>query len=509
MKSGAAESRWLWLILLLAAAVRMGLALQGGQYFFGDESRFMRSVLLYRSLSTGHWELARQALASPEHAGFIFAGALACPLAHLFSWLAGVGDWSQATNVHAAMPFLAASLGLLSVLNVGLIHRVARVHGADAVEARLAALLAAICATLAYPARHLLPYDAALTVFLLAMTLLPRAGQRGVALAVGALGGVCFTVYNGYWFIPPALGLMLVLRVDGTAGRMRTASLSALGCLAAIALVMLPGTLAGGEDYWLEFLLYSGTAYQGLFAEGWSFPWEYLWRSETWLVIVVAVACGWLFVRQRGRLPERAVQWLGLALVIYLLLALTSTGLHRFVVYGRSVRPLLILACLLGGWSLHALLPASPRVRAAAIAGLLGLAALNLAPHFRLSFPNGVKETVWRLHGFPKLALSYQGLIRVESWPKVNRPDLALVNPASIYPVRGLVPLPAGETLAVWRHPHSLEAYLYEGHRPAERRLLRAHPPAMLLIRLAHPDDTPNLPPYDYWLKQEEVPRGY
>lgn len=509
MKPSAVEIKWLWVIVGVATILRTGLALQGGQYFFGDESRFMRSVVFYRSIFSGQWETARQVISSPQHAGFIYVGALICPLANVLAGLLGAGDWSQAANVHVAMPLIASVLNVFSILNVWLVHRVARQFGGTPAEALLAALLAAINSALVYQARHLLPYDSATTAMLCSLLLVPRAERPSIQAAIGGLAGLCFCIYNGYWFIIPALGLLLLYRTPGHAPKIRAGTWFALGAVGGVAVTMGPGTLAGGSSYWSELIFFSGTAYQGVFAEGWSFPWEYHWRAESWLGLVVLGSCLCVGVAQHATLPARVREWLVFALIIYLLLTLCSTGLEVFVVYGRSFRPLLIVLCLLGGYAGAQLLPTSTRGRVALVGAILGLASINLVPHFRVSFPTAVIEFVWSQHGFPKLALSYQGVLVPDHWPAASRPDLALLNPVGIFPVKRLAAMPAGETLVTWRHPHSIPVYLYEGHRPWERRLLLENPPDIRLIKLGHPAETPNFPAREYFLMPEDVPRGY
>ena len=88
----------------------------------------------------------------------------------------------------------------------------------------------------------------------------------------------------------------------------------------------------------------------GDYSEGWSLPWAYLWHGEHGLLLLFALAAVvvvWSAIRRRPALPGRALCWLGVAAGIYLLLVVASTGLERYVVYGRTARQIVPLMCLM------------------------------------------------------------------------------------------------------------------------------------------------------------------
>ncbi len=499
-------------VLLLALVLRVSLALHGGQYFFPDESRFLRGILLYRSLLHGQWELAAQALTTAQHAAFPLVGILVGPFAHGLAILTGTGDWSKAAEIRASAPMIASVLCLFSVANVWLVHRIALAYGAVKNEADLAALLAAVSGSLFFYARHLLPYDCALTAALGGLLLAAGAPGPMRCLLAGVCAGLCVALYAGYWFLAPVIGLALLARPAAWRERLRSGALGALGGVLALGLVLLPGAVRAGADFWRALARFSGTVTQGLFAEGWSLPGEFLWQTEGALgvavLLVVLGAAPALFARG-DRSAHRARLWLGLAAVIYLLLAVCSTVLHKFVVYGRTVRPMTFFFCLAGAWALERLLQNRPRWRPAALAGIVGLAVINILPHFQVTFPEEAKVTVWSSEGVPKFTSTFSGIAPDATWPLTTRPDLAMVNPLSLYPLRAYVAPPAGRVLAEWRHPYALKAYHYEGHTPRERRLFREHPPSIQLLALAQPASVPEYPPVEFFMTRAEFADGF
>ena len=504
-------SRRLGVILVGAAVIRVSLALRGGQFYFNDESRFLRGVLLDRSLAEGNWHLVAQTVAIPQHSGFTFLCAIVAFFAHGLAFVTGNGDWSQAVNVREAAPLIAVVLSTFSVLNVWLIHRIARTAGAPESEADLAALLAAVATSLCYYSRHLLPYDSSLSAALIGLLLAITAVRPGRQIAAGAGAGACFALYNGYWFLAPAILLALGWRQENWPERTRGIGFGFLGCVLATIIAILPGLFAEGSAYVHGLLTFSGSVNQGIFAEGWSVPWQYLWQTEGIFGLIVLGAAALLFIARRGgeRVPDRAYLWLGIIVLLYGLLTLTSNGLDKFVVYGRTARPLTVFFCLLGGCAVNQLLPRIPRWRPAALASLLVLAGINLFPHYKIAFPRETTLSVWNEFGVPKLAVTFSGVYFDSKWPAVTRPDLALVNPVVLSPVRKHLVPPPGRIIAQWRHPQSLPAYLFEGYTPRERRLLVANPPAIFLVELATPEAVPDQPPSELQARQNDLADGY
>lgn len=497
--------RLLAFILLAALGLRLALALQGGQYFWGDEGRHARGLDLYRAVVTVDGAATRAVLAQPEHAAFAWlVGALA-PAQQALAAATGHGDWGDEANRYASAPLGAALLSLASVLVIFLVHRRARAHGATDAEALWAAGLAAASNTLLSFSRHLLPYDTALACWLGALVLTSREDRRAL-FASGLLTGLTYHVYNGYWFLVPAAALWLahVRRIFS-----QRPALTAWLAGAAVGLggPLLVGTLAGGAAYWRTMGAFAGTVTQGAFAEGWSLPWAYLWHSESWLGLAVVALIAFAARREAPSLRVRTA--LFTALFIYGALVVASVGLGKFVVYGRSVRPLVPLLCLAGGWALAHLLATRPRaLHLAAATGLAGCALVMAAPHLTRVFPREVEQDVLVRLGVPKHALSFSGSIYRALALPVTRPELALVDCQSLYPVRGYVGLPEGAVLFALPHPFTYLPFQYEGHGPAERRRLREHEPAIRLVRLAHPDQVPNHPPAAQLFAPTDRPDG-
>jgi hypothetical protein len=124
------------------------------------------------------------------------------------------------------------------------------------------------------------------------------------------------------------------------------------------------------------------------------------------------------------------------------------------------------------------------------------LGALHAAVSFAHVFPREVETAVHRTHGRPKRTLTVAGSLYFPTDRPVTRPDLALVNAQNFYPVRAVLPPPAGTVLVRFDHPLAYLPYHYEGFTPAERALLRDADLSIRLIRLADPAAVPDdLPP--------------
>jgi hypothetical protein len=489
--------RHLLAILAVSALLRVVLALQGGQYFFPDEDRYQSGVAIYQALRAGDTGGLREVLKRPEHPAFNYLGAALAALHHALAQLTPQRDWTQEENITASADLAAAVLSLFSVLNIWLVHRLARAGGADENEALWAALLTAAANTLFYYSRHLLPYDCALSAALggLIFAVSPREGARPAVS--GALAALTFGLYNGYWYLVPVILAALVLTRSDWRARWRAGVRWALGFLGALAGLLLPGVIADGTDYLTAMSTFSGIALQGLFGEGWSLPWEYFWYSEDWLGLVVAA--GSVFALARAWRPDttgrRLRRWLLLLAMAYLLPVLAAVWLEKFVVYARTIRPLVPLLCLTGGYALHTLTVWRPKLTPAVVTLIVAGALAHFAPHFGRSFPRAVELQVGQQYGMTKRWLSFTGTFyRPLILPRLQ-PDLALVDAQFIYPVRNYRGGPAGTVLFSVEHPLAYRPYQYEGHTPRERTLLRSHELRIRLIRLADPATVPYHPP--------------
>ncbi|MCX6953714.1 MAG: hypothetical protein NTV51_16305, partial [Verrucomicrobia bacterium] len=253
------------------------------------------------------------------------------------------------------------------------------------------------------------------------------------------------------------------------------------------------------------------TVTQGLFTEGWRLPWEYLAQSEGGFgLAIVGLLVGMLasVLRRREPLPPRVIGAMLAIAAIYALLVLFSCVLTRFVVYGRTVKPLVPALCLLGGWALTRLLASRPSFRPFAATVLVLIGVLRFWPHFAQVFPRDVEVSVLRAWGNPKHALTISGSIYAPLNLPVARPDFALLNAEMLYPVRARLEAPAGVTLLRFEHPLSYPPYQYEGHTPRERELLRTTDVSIRLVRLADPASVPDNPPPAAWFHAADRPTG-
>ena len=105
---------------MVAAIMRIGLALQGGQYFFHDEGRYSAGVTLYQAVRHGDWAALGAQLMRPEHAAFNYLNMLVAAVHHALAQFTAYGDWTVEPNIAATAQLAAAVLALFSVLNIWL-----------------------------------------------------------------------------------------------------------------------------------------------------------------------------------------------------------------------------------------------------------------------------------------------------------------------------------------------------------------------------------------------------
>jgi hypothetical protein len=475
------------------------LALEGGQYFFGDEGRYDRGIQLYQAMASGDLTGSRAIFAQPEHALFAWVGAGVTAVQHLLAQFTPYGHWSNSGPASLTIGLGAAVLALFSALNLYLLHRLALALGAEATEATWATLLMAASNTAFYYARHLLPYDCAISFALAALLVGLGRPTFARSLGCGLLVGLTYHVYNGYWYLVPVLWCAHGLGHRRDSHFRQLVLACTIGVALGLLLPVLAGLTAGGARYLETAAAFSRTVTQGVFAEGWSLPWEYFWHAEGLfgVAVVVAFLIGVIHARRAGLpLPPRVAGILIAGALAYGLLVLLSVGLERFVVYARTVKPFVPLFCLLGGWGLGHLVARRPVLRPFALAALAVTMLLHFSPHFMRVFPRETEIAVLRSWGNPKRSLSVAGSIYIPLALPVSRSDLALVNAQLLYPVRAYRGFPAGRTVLEVGHALSYPPFQYESHTPRERALLRAHDISIRLIKLDAPASLPDdLPP--------------
>jgi hypothetical protein len=502
---------YLLLILLLGAALRWHLALTGGQYFFNDEGRFDRGFQSYMALRSGNSSALREAFNHADHTAFTAVSTVTVAVQHLLARLfTPWGDWDAHPEFYSfSIGYAACVLSLAGVIVAWLVYQIALAAGASQREALWACLLASVANTSVMYGRHLLGYDSSLVIFLWALLLVLGGSGFRRCLVAGVLVGLSYHVYNGYWYFTPLLAAFLLLRGSNRSAGLREA---AVFCFSAVA-VILSGYGLGCLLYGAEFLrfavTFSGTVQQGVFAEGWSFPWEFLTHAESYLGLAVLVVIVIAVVRQKVWRPEhrRARLWGGLLLTSYLLLVIASCGLHTFVVYARTVKPFIPLLALLGGWALCALIPR--RWTWSAAAAILLLAAWNVAPHFGRVFPREFEIAVMKAVGNPKRTLTVSGSLYIPVAQAVTAPRFLLVNSQHLYPIRDAEPCPPGLIVARVPHPLAYLPFQYEGHSPAMREFLRHADIDMRLLRLADPDRVPDDLPLPLRFQPTDRPNGF
>jgi hypothetical protein len=347
-----------------------------------------------------------------------------------------------------------------------------------------------------YYARHLLPYDSAMMLGLLALWCGLGTTRRD-SLLCGAAASAAFLTYNGYWLLA---GVVLLAHIVHE-GRTSITSALARAAFAAIGFLLVPlaimaAELATGAPLLLTGMRrLAGTITDGYVPEGFRLPWAYLWHAEHALLLLWLAAA--LFVVFDGgawhsHRRRTASVWIAGALCIYLGLAFSSAVLRVFVVNGRLSRQLVPFFCLAAAAAIAELLERrrwAGWIVAACVAALVLQVGWNFRQPLQQRFPRDVISEITAKYGPIDFDLSIEGPPlandHVESrWVLLNAQHL-------YHPRAPRPPLPPG-ILEVMRFPHPLQflPYQYEGLEPMERQVLRANDIAMRLIDIGTPVDT-------------------
>jgi hypothetical protein len=433
-------------ILAAALASRLVLVVAGGQFYWPDEDRYRQSRAMVEELAAGNARAAWNRATESAH-----------PLFKALGLVPAAVEWTYMQDPRIPAAFFA----LFSVFNIWLLAGIARRLGAGAIETVLVALLFAASTSFLYFTRHLFPYDVAMTFGLLSL----HAGSRPDAswrasIACGCWAALCFLAYFGYWTLGGAACVIHVLRDLSRAHVVRRGVLTAVGLATPLLLLVSAMTLTGGSLV-TNTRSFMADVNQGTFAEGWRVPVEYLWHAEQGLLVLWIVAIGICIAAWRRWLAVPAVRagLIGL-LCVYGALAVFSTGLEAFVVYGRLARQLVPFLCLVTAAVLTRIAvrrPSFARAMLPAIAAaVLIQAAVNARQVFAQQFP---------LEFVPRGEQAAGRMGATRAVPLYTR---------HLYPPAAM-DIPAGSVeAAAAPHPLQFRPYQYEGYTRQERQFLRS-----------------------------------
>jgi hypothetical protein len=483
-----------------SAVIRILLAARGGQYFDADEARYLGAVAMFDHLSTGNVRAALDVLfESPDHPGFRVIGLLPASIHATAAYLAGRPAF-DARGVSGEW-LAAAILSMAAACSIALTYAIAIRAGASRKEGLLAAFLLACCASMLVYARHFYPYDAAMALCLLALLVgmkLPSDRASVRSAAAGLLAGLGFITYTGYWLLAGIVGILHVFQQPALRPAVRRALLFGAG-LATLPAVLIAMAALRGRRLLAAAVSFSRAVTNGDFSEGWSLPWAYFWHIEHALLgvllagVTAAAWCVW-----RGSAPVRTPRWLLASAVLYGGLVVSSTVLHRFVVYDRLARqmlPFLCLATAAGFVGVTRETWLGRRTGLTVVGTFAAVFAVNALPIFRQEFPRDIALAAVRKYGEGSLRISstlqdtaidtVPIFLPAETDRVSTTARYLLLNGKDLWVESGRIRgtgMPPGKVLYTAVHPRQRRIYQYHGFTPAQRALFRTLDVSIKLI---------------------------
>ena len=478
----------LLLLLVLSFVLRILLVQQGGQLFSPDELRYaLRPVKVADKLYSGDLAGALNGLLRyREHHGFITAALLPAYIHRLayglhpdneLSWAA---YWQQPIG---DFRFSALLLSLPSVFCILMLYILSRRAGSNPAEALLAAFLFACANTFFLFSRHFMPIDIPMLIALAGIYCALRWRDKGLLPAVG-MGMLAFSVvwiYHGYVTLAVLVALVYGLFLARSLKQVLLRSLAmALGGALIFLPLLLYNNFVLGIDMLQEMRWFSQMVTLGSYAEGWLFPFMYLGDVESGLALVwlcgLVLGC-WRLWHERGT-PDwtRGLLWLGCLVALYLLMAILSTGLQRFVLYGRIARALVPFVALLCAFGLQPILSRKGRAFTLGFAVLVAaLAAANFLPALQLQHPREIARGIYREYSDVSFETTFGEGANTHGFhlPVVPEARYQLLNASFYYPITEMREPPLGDALVEISHPFNHRLWQYEGMTPQMREIVR------------------------------------
>jgi hypothetical protein len=387
--------RWLASLAIVSTLLRVILVLRGGQYYWPDEGRILRTWVVLKRPAGALDYILQVGPMNPSH---WFYTILAIPFAlvqALYMRLRGIPLNTE--TVKAYLWVMALGTCLFSVACIILVYMVAKRAGASEYESLAAALFLATSTSIFYYSRHLFSYDAGMALALLDLWIALKPGPLSRSFLCGLVASLAFSTYNGYW---PMAGLALVVHTlsprPSVLEFLKRSLVAGSALVLPFAILELLTRLRGVPSFLSGMRGFAGTVTMGTFEEGWKLPAIYLWDCEHLILIVWIVLAVVAF--------RRAWLWLSLALGTYLFLALPS-HLHVFVVYGRTSRQLIPFLCLAAAYGISRLpKPVAAVVLLLVVAQFAVNISVPLRQHFPPLAPGQPHPLAWRPYqdeGYP------------------------------------------------------------------------------------------------------------
>lgn len=456
-------------VLVIALVLRLTIVSRGGQFFWGDEDRYVAAENAWKQWESGAGFSAglREVLGGADHLGFKVM-------------MLGPA-WVQR---HTTGSYLVPSviLSLVSLLNIVWVWLIARRSGGTDREAFWAAAAMAGANSMFYWARHLMPYDVALCWALACLYVAVKPGARWWdSILAGALGCLAFVTYNGYWAIVACtLTLHVLLSWPSWRGFLQRAVCGLAGLIGTFVLILEIALRSLDLILMESYLSFAGSINQGEFRDGALVFFDYFWQTErgTALIWVAALlGSAWLFRRADGPSRRRGLAWVGSIVVLIGILIVGANVLEKFVVYGRLARQVTPFCALLVGWTAGQIFQNEARSRIIerwALGGLALCALWSMWTPLRQRFP-----VPFRREG--EVATHDYRVRHVGTAPEKFR----FLYTGFIWPYPNEAPLPARyETLMASPHPLAWRPYLYEGFNREQRKKIETTDITMRLLLL-------------------------
>lgn len=472
-----------WLVITLFLIIfftRLLIFNKDAAYFWADEGRYPLLITnLDEANKSGNFLLPIQNLFNMD----------ARPGAGLFYYPAAFLEWKIPTISFAL--YYNLIINSLSIILVFFI--VKKIQNKNA--AILATLLVIFSIASFIYIRHTLPYDIALLLLIIGLYLHVYFKKT---FAFGLFAGFSFLTYPSYYYYIIPIPLLLILCNRS----IKTSFVFILGISFILILTQFFSIAVGRPSYFRSLMDQSAgvTAIsQGDYIPAASYIGEYILAVDGYwhLLLIVAIFPGLLLVKERKRIIFFTIY----LILVFLILEAYSHILQKHVLYGRTVRPLYLLALGFSAVVLERVFNnfKDRKIYMLCISTLLIMSILNWWPRF-LTYKNLIYPTQFKMQAKEYLKENYDNELKVEevlfaNFFGINSPPkmkifkeykdaepgkFYIVNANQIFPYYGTYDLDLfckNETLL--KKPHAqyvFRPYLFEGYKMVMRESMEKDP---------------------------------
>ena len=485
------------IIFLISFSLRVYTSFLGGQFFIVDELRYRSGHHLLSFISDLNIKDAIiYIMNNPAHTLFTFFASIFELFRYfiVYFFINSSIPPHELNNTTIGISYSASLNSLFSSINIILIYSIVRSFGGHKIQALFSSFFLLLSTTNFYFARHLVPYDIALTLSLTSFYF-ASLSNKGTShqFTCGLFAGISTLTYFGYW--PLSLTAWIVCICRKKINIIKLAFWCSLGGLTPLLLLQLLGYSVGLnylQNVW-GFILATQSNQMGDPNSGLKVFFDYMWETDNilfyFMLFFSVLSLFYIKLTNIFILNHRSFGVLTSVLILSILFYLSQIE-GNFVLYGRTVKMVVPFLCIACSYPLFIFFKinksqTTSRLILISFCILLICSISNHNKVLNIVYPRNIKEDAQKISNDFDEFSSLSGKCVQKLERRHTHTPYSLVNAQWLVPpiTKSVENIPKGKVLLKSLHPYSsFPPYLFLHYNNEERTIIQNKDLEMLFI---------------------------